>query len=72
MTLETQAKAIVVEGKIFIASVAPTRLGAIINWLVAECGVPIFQNTSDGEIETIWERLRGSASVVDVTVTYRN
>lgn len=42
------------DGPIIVATVSPTRRGALVNWLVACARVPILQRHSDGLIETIW------------------
>lgn len=41
-------------GVVDVATVAPTRRGAIVNSLVTRFGMPIHNGMSDGLIETIW------------------
>jgi hypothetical protein len=51
--------AVVSFGKIDVTTVSPTRRGALVNWLVTSARVPIFQWTSDDEIETSWRQICG-------------
>lgn len=47
--------AVFVADKPLISSVAPTRVAAIINFLVAERGILIFQTTTSDQIEQAWQ-----------------
>lgn len=54
---------------IFVKTVCDTRRGAIINWLVTECGVPVTKYHTDADIERIWKSLGQYVEVGQVTVT---
>lgn len=52
-----------------IKTVSDTRRAAIVNWLVTDCEVMVFNGDTDGQIERTWQRLRASHNVVPVTVS---
>jgi|APCry1669192522_1035417.scaffolds.fasta_scaffold04459_3 hypothetical protein len=51
--------AVVSFGKIDVNTVSPTRRGALVNWLVASARIPVYQWTSDEDIEASWRQLCG-------------
>lgn len=60
--------AIVNNGKILIRTVSDTRGAAIAIWLVIEQMLPLLLNDTDKSIERSWQRLKGSAEVIEVSV----
>lgn len=56
-------------GEIEVASVSATERAAIANWLVTEHGCPVYQNTTDDDINLMWIRLRGAHQCVQITCT---
>lgn len=44
-------------GSLDVATVSPTRRSAIINWLVRERRIMIYQHDSDEKIEALWRTL---------------
>jgi hypothetical protein len=69
--MQAHGWAVVDQHGINVRSVSPTRRAAIINWLVANCGMAVWSGASDAVIETWWRDRAGSAgaSVVQVTIT---
>lgn len=61
--------AVVQNGIINIKTVSPSRRAAIVNWLIVEHSIRIFQWTTDKDIETLWEHNRGCATVNTVKIT---
>lgn len=55
----TKGFAVLSFGIIEIATVSPTRRGALVNWLVTTARRPIFAWTTDGEIEQHWREASG-------------
>ncbi len=69
MTVKTvEGFAVVQNTVIDIKTVSPTRRAAIVNWIVTRKGAMIYQQTTDEEIEDLWERHRGDACVMQVDV----
>lgn len=62
--------AIVANGEINVATVSPTRRGALVNWLVVSARVPVFNDHSDAQIESMWDERRfdACARVTDVQI----
>jgi hypothetical protein len=52
--------AVISFGVIEIATVSPTRRGALVNWLVTTARRPIYSWTTDAEIERHWRECKGS------------
>lgn len=49
-------------------TVSDTRRAAIVNWLVAAKQIMIFTYDTDAQIEATWNRNKGTAQVVPVSV----
>ncbi len=64
-----EAYAVIVDEKIDVRTVSETRRAAIVNWLVVNCGCPIFASTTDEQIEEIWKERSGDAFVAAVEVS---
>ena len=66
----TGAYAVIETELIDVATVSSTQRAAKVNWLVVHHSCPIYQTTTDGEIEEMWKRWSGDASVkrVDIVV----
>lgn len=45
------------DGQLDVYTVSPTRRAAIINWLVRERRIMIYQHDSDEKIEALWKTL---------------
>ncbi len=58
-------------GNIDVATVSPTRRGAIVNWLWSSREVRVLNNWNDGFIDAVWakEAIPLSAFVMPVTIT---
>ncbi len=68
MLLSTQGWAVADPDGLNIKTVSETRRAAIVNWLVVEKGVGIFNTTNDEQIEMAWRNLCGPSEVMEVTV----
>lgn len=69
MTLATSRGFAVLDDEgIDMRSVSDTRRAAIVNWLVAAKNVMVFTYDADAMIEQMWEREKGAAQVVPVSV----
>lgn len=55
----TTGYAVVSFGKIDVATVSPTRRGAVVNWLVTVGRQRIYNHTTDEQIEATWLGLCG-------------
>lgn len=56
---------------ILVKTVSPTRRAAIVNWLVAECGVMVRNSFSDQDIEGLFanhQREKPAAQVIEVEI----
>ncbi|WP_029581970.1 hypothetical protein [Bradyrhizobium sp. URHD0069] len=59
-------------GLIEVATVSPTRRGALVNWLVTTARRPIYAWTTDEEIERHWRESCGSRrdhDCIEVAIT---
>lgn len=56
-------------GQINVATVSPKRRGAIVNWLVAERALMIFNENTDEEIEEIWDSMKITANCCKVEIS---
>lgn len=57
-------------GTILVKTVSDSRRAAIVNWLVAEAGIMIYNSTTDAEIEAYWRSSKTSnedLALVDIT-----
>ena len=61
--------AIVENDVINVRSVSPTRRGAIVNFLITDCGLLVLNSAPDNAIELMWLDRRGTAEVVAVRIT---
>ncbi len=64
--------AILSEKGIDVRTVSPTRRGAIVNWLVTTCGVPVQNHWTDEAIELMWQgasEYESLAKVQEVAIT---
>lgn len=52
-----------------IKTVSDTRRAAIVNWLVVEKGIGVYNATNDAQIEMTWRNLCGPSEVMEVSVT---
>ncbi len=64
-----QGYAVVLDNKIDIRTVSPTRRGAIVNWLVVHVGCFIYNTTTDEQINEMWSRSSGNAVLKLVNIT---
>jgi len=63
--------AIVSKGKVLVNTVSPTRVGAIVNWLVVDCNILVTNSASDNRIEAYWKLNKGKAECVEVHIAVR-
>lgn len=56
-------------GQINIKTVSDTRRAAMINWLVTERNVMIYNAMTDEHVERLWFHFRGTADIEYVTIT---
>lgn len=68
MVEKVEGYAVVLDERIDIRTVSETRRAAIVNWLVVNMICPIFNHTTDEQIELIWEQNKGFAEVKEVVV----
>lgn len=68
MLLSANGWAIVDSTGINVRTVSDTRRAAVVNWLVVEKGVGVYNSTSDEQIELVWTQLRGASEVMEVTI----
>ena len=63
-----RAFAVIMDEKIDVRTVSETRRAAIVNWLVVSCGCPVFNFTTDEEIERLWRGHSEGAAVGRVEI----
>jgi hypothetical protein len=56
-------------GKIIVTSVSPDRKTAIINWLVTERMMMVFNDDTDEKIEASWQSMRLNAECRKVEIS---
>ncbi len=56
------------DGKMLVATVSQTRRAAIINWLVTERAMIIFNENTDEEIEAAWLSMKITAECCEVNI----
>lgn len=66
---KTEAYAVIADEKIDVCTVSDTRRAALVNWIVVNCGIPLFNWTTDEEIEQIWKERCGNAFVGNVEIS---
>lgn len=66
--MSVHAFAVQDKGGINIRTVSPTRIAAMVNWLLVEARVLILRGSPDAEVERLWEKYRDGAELVPVTV----
>ena len=64
----TFAYAVIEESKIDVATVSLTQRATKVNWLVVHHLCPIYQTTTDEQIEEMWEHWSGDACVRRVNI----
>ena len=55
-------------GQILVTTVSPTRRGAIINWLVTERAMMVFNEDTDEKIEEAWQSMKLKAECCEVSI----
>lgn len=60
--------AVVHSDRIDVKTVAPTTRGAIVNHLYCNWEIPIYNFTTDEEIENLWERYKAGAEIKIVKI----
>ena len=60
--------AIISTGEIDVATVSPTRIGAIVNWLVTKKKIVVMAGVDDQMIYAAWEQFKGTAGCVEVFI----
>jgi hypothetical protein len=63
--------AIILDRKINIRSVSPTRVGAIVNWLMTDAHILVPDSLSNSRIEEYWNQNKGKAECVEVNITVK-
>ena len=61
--------AVIAAGKIEVATIQDSRIGAIVNWLITNKKIVVMAGVDDAMIETAWQRFKGDAEVEEVTIT---
>lgn len=56
-------------GAIKVETVSPTRRGAIVNYLVAEKQVMVFNSSTDEDIELMWKHYGAYCDCVTVRIS---
>ncbi|MDB5177511.1 MAG: hypothetical protein JWN75_1179 [Candidatus Saccharibacteria bacterium] len=51
-----------------VKTVSPTRLGALVNWLVTEKQMMVTSSDTESFIEWSWDKIRGDAMIVQVRI----
>ncbi len=70
MTIQTvDGYAVILDNKIDVKTVSPTRRAAKVNWLVVNMLCPIYTTTTDDQIEQMWSDLASGAFVAEVTIS---
>ena len=69
MTEPAEGWAIDQDGEIVVETIGPTKRAAMVNWLIVKTGTVILNQTTDDEIEALFEEKRGSAIIVGVRIT---
>jgi len=63
------AYAIEQRGEILTNTISSTERAAKVNWLVTECGIPIFGATTDETIEYWWKDLSSHRNAQCIAIT---
>lgn len=65
-----QGYAIVEKGGLMVATISPTDIGAMVNWLVVSAGILVTNATTDDQVRAWFqaEALPRGASLVPVTI----
>ncbi len=59
----------VIEAEVIdVETVSPTQRAAKVNWLVVRRRCPIYQTTTDEQIEEMWQQRSGEARVQRVVI----
>lgn len=67
----TTGWAVVVDGEIDLVTIARSLIGSKRLWLEFRKAIPIMNSHSDDVIEAIWEKFRGTATVVEVSIAVK-
>ena len=65
---KAEGYAVILGDEIDVRTVSPTRRAAIVNWLVVNRRVPILNSTTDEQIEQLWNKHGGDATVAAVEI----
>lgn len=68
MSAVARGWAVVEDEAINVRSVAPTRTGAIVNWLCTEKRLLVLRETTQEQIERMWQANKGAAEVEAVQI----
>lgn len=66
--MSVKGYAIVTENEVLVPTVSPTRVGAIVNWLVVVAGFTVSNDVSDEEVEEAWSRCKGISECAQVRI----
>ncbi len=68
---KAEGYAVIGDSGIDVLTVSTTRRAAIVNWLVVNTRISIVNNTTDEQIERLWNEHSGGATVVTVDIRRR-
>jgi len=65
---KAEGYAVIYDDEIDVLTVSETRHAAIVNWLIVNRRTPIFNSTTDEQIEQLWNEHGGDATVAAVEI----
>lgn len=64
----TSGWAVCIGNTVLVKTVSPTRRAALVNWIVTELKMSVFDTWPDDHIDTLFERQKGSAEIRQVEI----